>query len=179
MADYFLGEIKIVAFNFPPKGWAACDGLILPISQNTALFSLLGTNYGGNGQTTFALPDLRGRAPVHQGQGPGLTARSIGEVGGSENVTLTVSQIPSHIHTLAGANVPAVSSAGNMTTPGGNRPAKAGDGESNYSSAASDSSIALGGNTDVTGGGQPHNNLPPFLTLNFVIALVGIFPSRN
>jgi microcystin-dependent protein len=179
MAESFLGEIKIVAFNFPPKGWATCDGQILPIAQNQALFSLLGTYYGGNGVNTFALPDLRGRAPIHQGQGPGLTNRSIGENGGSESVQLTVSQIPSHIHTVASANVPVVSSAGNMTTPSGNRPAKAGDGESNYSSAASDGSIALGGNTDVTGGSQPHNNMPPFLTLNFVIALVGIFPSRN
>jgi microcystin-dependent protein len=179
MADPFLGEIKIVAFNFAPKFWATCDGQILAIASNTALFSLLGTQYGGNGQTTFALPDLRGRAPIHQGTGPGLSLRTMGENGGSENVTLLVSQIPSHIHTLASANVPSVDATGNATTPNGNRPARAGDGESNYSSATSDSSIALAGNTDVTGGSQPHNNMPPFLTLNFVIALAGIFPPRN
>lgn len=180
MADPFLGEIKMVAFDFPPRFWASCGGQVLSIAQNSALFSLLGTQFGGNGQTTFALPDLRGRMPVHTGQGPGLTNRTMGANGGSENVTLTVAQIPAHTHSLSpGGTLPTVEATGNATTPNGNRPARANDGESNYSTAAADGSIALAGSTASVGGSQPHDNLPPFLTVNFVIALAGIFPSRN
>lgn len=180
MADPFIGEIKMVAFDFAPKGWATCGGQILPIAQNSALFSLLGTQFGGNGQTTFALPDLRGRVPVHQGQGPGLTNRTMGESGGSENVTLALAEMPAHGHSLSpGGTLPTVSSAGNATTPNGNLPARANDGESNYSTAVADGSIPLAGTTAPAGGNLPHNNMPPFLTVNFVIALQGIFPPRN
>jgi microcystin-dependent protein len=168
MAEPFIGEIKFVGFNFAPNGWALCDGQLLPISQNTALFSLLGTQFGGNGQTTFALPDLRGRVPVHQGNGPGLTPRSIGEVGGQESVALGVAQLPPHSHG-------AYAASGDQSTdrPGGAVPARGGV----YSTASPDAQLspqAIG----PTGGGQPFATQPPFLVGTFIIALVGIYPSR-
>jgi len=169
VADPFLGEIRVTGFNFAPRGWALCDGQLLPINQNTALFALLGTQFGGNGQTTFALPDLRGRVPIHQGQGPGLTPRTIGETGGAESATLNVAQLPPHTHT-------ALASGGAQTTdrPAGAYPAVGGV----YSTAAPDVTMAPG-TIASTGGGQPLPTMPPYLTVNFIIALQGIFPSRN
>jgi microcystin-dependent protein len=176
MSDQFVGEIRIVPFNFAPTGWALCNGQILSISQNTALFSLLGTQFGGDGRSTFGLPNLQGNAPMNQGNGAGLTPRTIGETGGEPYVTLTTSQIPSHPHTAMAA------SASNSATPGptvvfggggrGKEPA--------YAPASPQSGALMSPQAvAMTGGSQPHNNLPPYLTLNFVIALQGIFPPRS
>jgi len=170
----FLGEIMIFAGNFAPRGWALCDGQILPISQNTALFSILGTTYGGNGQTTFALPDLRGRAPIHAGQGPGLSNYTLGQNGGQEAHTLLTNEMPAHSHPLAARNA-----AGTMTNAAGNVPANEATGQTAvYSDQPPDTSMSAAA-IGVAGGGQPHNNLQPFLTLDFCIALQGVFPSRN
>jgi microcystin-dependent protein len=164
----FLGEIRIFPYNFAPRGWAFCNGQILSISQNTALFSLLGTTYGGNGQTTFALPDLRGRVPNSSGQGPGLSSYTLGQVGGTETVTLTQSEMPSHNHGVNSTNADATSAR-----PGGNFPAAGGG----YNSASSNTMApTMIGNA---GGSQPHSNVQPYLTLNYCIALTGIYPSRN
>jgi microcystin-dependent protein len=170
MADPFVAEIRIFPFNFAPKGWAFCNGQILPISQNTALFSLLGTTYGGNGQSTFALPDMQGNAPMHPGQGPGLSLHDLGETGGSETVTLLISEIPLHTHTMN-----AVEDDGALFTPVDQFLAA---GNSMYSTAASNTTmnpqmLAL------AGGSLPHNNMQPYLTLNFNIALQGVFPPRG
>ena len=168
MSTPFLGEIRIFPYNFAPRGWALCNGQILSIAQNTALFSLLGTTYGGNGQTTFALPDLRGRVPNSSGQGPGLSSYSLGQVGGTEAVTLTQQELPSHNHAVNSTNADATSSR-----PGGNFPAAGGG----YNSAPSNNMApAMIANA---GGNQPHNNVQPYLTLNYCIALEGIYPSRN
>ncbi len=164
MSTPFLSEIKIVSFGFAPKGWALCNGQILPINQNQALFSLLGTTYGGNGQTTFALPDLRSRSPLHGGNGFFLGDRS-----GEENQTLTLTQLPAHAHAASGSN--AAPSAGPSGSTWATHATPA------YSGAPNTSMNAA--STTATGGGQPHNNMPPFLTLNIIIALQGIFPSRN
>ena len=176
MSDPFLGEIRLVGFTFAPQGWALCDGQLLSIAQNTALFSLLGTTYGGNGQTTFALPDLRGRVPIHPGQGPGLSNYVLGEQSGSENVTLNASQLPGHNHPLASSN-----QQGSSSDPSGNFPAvlndPAGTIAVNGYLASSNSTLnpaAIG----VTGGNQPHSNIQPFLCVNFIICLQGIYPSR-
>lgn len=177
MADPFVAEIRIFPFNFAPKGWAFCDGQILPISQNTALFSLLGTTYGGNGQSTFALPNLQGSAPMHPGQGPGLSLHDLGEVGGSETVTLLISEMPFHTHTVGRA----LDATGDSTTPVASIWAQAG------SLRAAVNSYNPGPPTgamksDViqpAGGGLPHNNMQPYLTLNFCIALQGVFPPRS
>jgi microcystin-dependent protein len=179
MSDPFLAEIRMGGFNFPPRGWASCNGQLMPISQYDAVFALVGTIYGGDGQITFALPDLRGRVPVHQGQGPGRSNRFTGERSGSEQETLTTPHLPTHVHPLGPAGtLPTVQGAANSATPAGARPARPGDGEGNYSSAAEDGGIGLGGTTSVAGGSLPHANLPPFLTVNFSIALEGIFPQR-
>ncbi len=172
MADPFVAEIRMFPFNFPPKGWAFCDGQIMPISQNTALFALIGTTYGGDGRSTFGLPNLRGRAPMHPGQGPGLAPRVLGETGGSETVTLLVSQIPAHTHTidLTGSAGPASASG-----PDGALPAATG--ENTYSDQGTDVHLAPE-SLSVAGGSQPHNNMQPYLTLYFAIALQGVFPSR-
>ena len=169
--DPFVGEIRFVAFNFAPTGWAKCEGQLVPISQNTALFSLLGTTYGGDGRTTFALPDLRGRVPLGPGQGPGLTNRDLGETGGAEQVTLTQSQIPPHSHPAM-----ASSSEGNTTSPAGN--ALAGLRNKGIYTTASPDATLSGQTIGVAGGGQPHENMPPFLGLNCIIALQGIYPSQ-
>jgi len=174
MASPFLAQIMIFAGNFAPRGWAFCDGQILPIAQNTALFSLLGTTYGGNGQTTFALPDLRGRMAVHPGQGPGLSSYDLGQVGGFESHTLLVTEMPAHSHTLA-----ATTTDGNSQTPDGTLLAKDTlGGTTGYSTAAPNSNMAAA-SIGPAGAGAAHNNLPPFLCLTYVIALQGVFPSRN
>ena len=172
MAEPFLGEIRMTGFNFAPLGWALCDGQLLPINQNTALFSLLGTQFGGNGQTNFALPDLRGRVPVHQGQGNGLSPRSMGEQGGAEAVTLAQNQMPAHTHTIA-----ASSNAATSRDAVGNFPAKEAAGQTEVYATSSDSTMS-GAMVGVAGGSQPHDNLQPFLTVNFIIALQGIYPAR-
>ncbi len=174
MADPFVAEIRIFPFNFAPKGWAFCDGQILPLSQNTALFSLLGTTYGGDGKSNFALPNMQGNAPMHPGQGPGLSLHDLGETGGSDTVSLLESEIPSHNHTIkadildpadlqaaSSATVFAKSTGGNAYIP--------------PTTLVSMSDMALA----PAGGDQPHNNLQPYLTLNFCIALQGVFPPRT
>jgi microcystin-dependent protein len=170
--DPFVAEIRIFPFNFAPKGWAFCDGQLMPLSQNTALFSLLGTTYGGNGISNFALPDLQGRAPMHPGQGPGLSLHDLGETGGSETVTLLESEIPSHSHAFMGATPPAESNlaTGFALTRSGNANA--------YAPPAALVDMAPEALTPA-GGDQPHNNLQPLLTLNFCIALQGVYPPRT
>jgi microcystin-dependent protein len=174
MAEPFLGELRLVGFNFAPVGWALANGQLLSIAQNTALFSLLGTTYGGDGRTTFALPDLRGRVPMHQGQGVGLQPIIIGETLGSDSVTLAVSNLPAHSHL-----VNATSAKGNQPSPIGHIPATDAAGvTAEYSSSGSNGTMSA--NTiQNTGGGQAFDNHQPSLVLNWVIALEGIFPSRN
>jgi microcystin-dependent protein len=176
MADPFVAEIRIFPFNFAPKGWAWCDGQLLPLSQNTALFSLLGTTYGGNGKSNFALPDLQGRAPMHPGQGPGLSLHDLGETGGSETVSLLESEIPAHAHAIA-ASTNAADEEGSKQ-PAGNLPgAQQG---SNQLYAAASGLVAMNANAlPPAGGDQPHNNLQPYLTCYFLIALQGVFPPRT
>ncbi len=172
--DPFVAEIRIFPFNFAPKGWAFCNGQLLPISQNTALFSLLGTTYGGDGKSTFALPDLQGSAPMHPGQGPGLSLYDLGQTGGSQAVTLLESEIPTHGHALS-----AFSSPGNGTTPDPSLALARSKGGAAYKAAPQTmvafSPQALG----IVGGSQPHNNMMPYLTLNFCIALQGVYPPRT
>ncbi|MEO8458953.1 MAG: tail fiber protein [Dokdonella sp.] len=172
--DPFVAEIRIFPFNFAPKGWAWCDGQLLPLSQNTALFSLLGTTYGGNGKSNFALPDLQGRAPMHPGQGPGLSLHDLGETGGTEAVTLLESEMPSHPHTLRGDRNDSES-----PDPSGNTLGK-GSSINAYQNVTNANLVpmapeALGPN----GGDQPHNNMQPYLTFYFNIALQGVFPPRT
>jgi microcystin-dependent protein len=175
MAEPFIGQIIMSGFNFAPRGYATCDGQILSIAQNTALFSLLGTTFGGNGQTTFALPDLRGRVPIHQGQGPGLTNRTMGEQAGEENHTLISTEMPMHNHLFSTNNV-----AGAVGTPNGNFLAASSDPSvSSFYRPTSDGSTLNPQSIGLAGGNQPHNNMQPYLVINFSIALEGIFPSRN
>jgi microcystin-dependent protein len=175
MSEPFLGEIGIFGFNFAPRGWALCDGQILPINQNQSLYSLLGTTYGGDGRTTFALPDLRGRTPVHFGSGGGHTA-TLGEKSGEENHALTTPEIPTHTHAAQATDAtPAgMTQAGNLltVTGGGRRPLTP------YGAADALTPLNSASITNA-GGSQGHNNMQPFLTLNFCIALQGLFPSRN
>ena len=179
MASPFIAEIIMFAGNFPPRGWAFCQGQILSIAQNTALFSLLGTTYVGNGQTTFALPDLRGRVPVGTGQGPGLPSVTLGEVSGEPTHTLISTEMPAHSHGINGNNsglgnsaAPTGNSLGIGVVPSSNTPVNM------YNSAAPNT--ALNPQTcGIAGGSQPHNNMQPYLGMNYIIALVGIFPSRN
>lgn len=171
--DPFVAEIRIFPFNFAPKGWAWCDGQLLPLSQNTALFSLLGTTYGGNGKSNFALPDLQGRAPMHPGQGPGLSLHDLGETGGSETVSLLESEIPAHSHTMrAYASDPA-----DNFDPTGNSLARSNNGQA-WGAAASLAGFAAEALAP-SGGDQPHNNMQPYLTFYFCIALQGVFPPRT
>jgi microcystin-dependent protein len=172
MADPFVAEIRIFPFNFAPRGWAWCNGQLLPLSQNTALFSLLGTTYGGDGKSNFALPDLQGRAPMHPGQGPGLSLHDLGETGGSATVTMLESEIPSHSHA-----VNASEADGTERGPGGQRLAT-GVGISQYESALSMTNLSSS-TVAPAGGDQPHNNLQPYLTFYFNIALQGVFPPRG
>jgi microcystin-dependent protein len=173
MANPFVAEIRIVPFNFAPLGWALCDGQLLPITQNTALFSLLGTFYGGDGRSTFALPNLQNSTPLGQGQGPGLSDRFIGETGGVQAVTLIPSELPAHTHTLQGAT------GGGISAPSGSELWGAvGRGRPGPYATATNVSMSAAGTT-VAGGGAPHNNMPPYLTLNFIIALQGVYPARS
>jgi microcystin-dependent protein len=173
MADPFVAEIRIFPFNFAPKGWALCNGQILPISQNTALFSLLGTTYGGDGKSTFALPDLQGSAAMHPGHGPGLSLHDLGETGGTEAVALLVSEIPAHSHAMRAdhsdpADVKIVNPSASFAVSQ----------EAQIYQAAVDTTLAPEALAP-SGGGQPHNNMQPYLTLNFCIALQGVFPPRS
>jgi microcystin-dependent protein len=175
MSSPFVAEIRIFGFNFAPKGWAFCNGQILPLSQNTALFSLLGTTYGGDGKSNFALPNLQGSAPMQQGQGGGLSLRDLGEIGGEQAVTVLDSEMPSHTHT-----VQAESAGGTLIPPTGAAWATPGAGRNLNIYRPSDANnvqmnpLAV----SITGGSLPHNNMPPYLGLNFCIALQGVFPAR-
>lgn len=171
MSDPFIGEIRMFAGNFAPVGWAFCDGQLQSIAENSALFALIGTIYGGDGQTTFALPDLRGRVPISQGSGPGLSLRTMGESVGVESVTLLQNQMPAHSHSQVASTSPASLSSGPAGAP-----------------ATPSTNLYAGGNVDAVmapaavssaGGSQPHSNMAPYLALNFIIALYGIFPARN
>jgi microcystin-dependent protein len=165
MSEPFLSEIRIMSFNFAPKGWAMCNGQFLPINQNQALFSLLGTTYGGNGQTTFALPDFRARVPLHEGQG-----FTLGQAGGQSAHTITMSEMPQHIHLMSGSG-----NNGDTVLPVGS---VLGAGTGVYAGASNMAALAPDSVTNV-GGSQAHENRQPFLVLNFCIALIGIFPSQN
>ena len=166
--DPFLGEIRIFAGNFAPRGWALCDGQILPIAQNSALFALLGAAYGGDGRSTFALPNLQGRAPMHWGEGPGLTPRAVGEAGGEEAVALLQSQLPAHAHPVG-----AVATAGDAHSPSGAVLADAPVYASHPSTTLAPQTVAA------AGASHPHNNMMPSLPLQFIIALEGVFPPRS
>jgi len=174
MSDQFVAEIRIFPFNFPPTGWAFCDGQLMPISQNTALFSLLGTTYGGDGKSTFALPDLQGSAPMQPGQGQGLSQRDLGEMSGVESITLLQSEIPFHTHT-----VNTMSDPGTLPAPGPDRVlARASAGNTYQTNTSANLQMMAPQALALAGGGLPHNNMQPYLTLNFCIALQGIFPQR-
>ena len=175
MADPFVAEIRIFPFNFAPKGWAWCDGQLLPISQNTALFSLLGTTYGGDGKSTFALPDLQGSVPMHPGQGPGLSLHDLGEQGGSDTVSLLQSEMPAHSHTVQAANFPADIQAPTPTTA----LARTHGGNSFYSGDPGTPTQMAPQALPPAGSDFPHNNLMPYLTMYFNIALQGVFPPRG
>ena len=172
MSEPFVGEVRMFAGNFAPRGWAFCDGQLLATSQNDALFSLLGTIYGGDGRTTFGLPDMRGRIPIHAGDGPGLSPRRLGAKAGAENVTLTVNQIPSHTHRAVASTTVSVDNnpQGQLT---GESPSV-----SVYLANAGTQFMSTNAITNV-GGSRSHTNLQPFLCINYIIALVGIYPSRN
>ena len=181
MADNFLAEIRLFAFNFAPFGWALCQGQILPISQNTALFSLLGTQYGGNGTSNFALPNLQGAVPIGQGNGPGLTPRTIGETGGEENVTLTVDELPAHAHPM-----PAIADSATGGFPAAGLAPAEGHGQGRGGAFSINTFTPTTPNTTLApaslgsdGNDQPHNNIQPSLVMNWCIALQGIFPARS
>jgi microcystin-dependent protein len=175
MADPFVAEIRIFPFNFAPKGWAWCDGQLLPLSQNTALFSLLGTTYGGNGKSNFSLPDMQGRAPMHPGQGSGLSLHDLGETGGTDTVVLLESEIPNHNHTLRtsveDATQGTLSNGVTLSTAVGGSP---------YQSTTNTNLVTMSTSAlSPAGGGLPHNNMQPYLTFYFCIALQGVFPPRG
>jgi microcystin-dependent protein len=173
MSDPFMAEIRIFGFSFAPKGWAFCNGQLMPISQNTALFSLLGTTYGGDGKSTFALPDLQGSAPMQPGQGQGLSPRSLGEMSGVESITLLQSEIPVHTHTLAAHEL----DLGELNAPAPNRCLAKSANATPYTAAANLVQMAPQA-LPPAGGGLPHDNMQPYLTLNFCIALQGVWPPR-
>ena len=173
MSEPFIAEIRIFAGNFAPRSWAFCNGQLLPIAQNTALFSLIGTTYGGDGRSTTALPNLQGRAPMHPGRGPGLTSRRLGQRGGSEMVTLSEAQMPNHTHSLTAAL-----QLGETGTPSTNTSLAFSRGANAYHDGTPDVSMADQALPNV-GGSQPHNNMQPYLTMNFIIALQGLYPSRG
>ena len=170
MSEPFVGEIRMFGGNFAPRGWAFCNGQLLSISQNTALFSLLGTTYGGDGRTTFALPDLRGRMPLHWGAGPNLSNRPLGQKSGAEKVKLIAAEMPAHTHALRGS-----AAASNTGSPAGALPASGGA----YNTAWDGTTVLDAAGAGSAGGGGAHGNMPPFLAVSFIIALEGIYPSRN
>lgn len=173
MSEPYVGEIRMFAGNFAPRGWAFCEGQLLAISQNDALFSLLGTIYGGDGRTTFGLPDLRGRIPVHAGSGPGLSLRRLGEKGGAEDVTLTVNQIPAHTHAANAQGTP-----GDSGDPKNRHWAASSGSPAAYANGPADTDMGQGILANA-GGSQSHTNMMPFRCINFIIALFGIYPSRS
>lgn len=170
MSSPFVGEIRLFAGNFEPSGWAFCNGQLLAISQNDVLFSLIGTTYGGDGQNTFAVPDLRGRVPLHAGSGPGLSPRLIGELGGNENVTLTVNQIPQHTHL-----VNAATGVGHLAEPQAAVPAANRD----FPEFDTNTNLSMAPAVQNAGGSQPHENMPPTLCVSFIISLYGIYPTPS
>jgi microcystin-dependent protein len=171
MSTPYIGEIRLFAGTFAPLGWALCQGQLLPIAENDALFALIGTTYGGDGQNTFALPDLRGRVPIHQGQGPGLSPYVIGRAAGSEDSTLALQHMPAHRHPLLSA------AAATADFPGGNSLGSP-SGDALYSAVVPGTPLAAASYVSV-GGNQPHQNMAPFLAMNYIIALFGIYPSQN
>lgn len=176
MADPFIAEIRIFPFTFAPKGWAFCDGQLMPLSQNTALFSLVGTVYGGNGKSNFALPNLQGRAPMQPGQGPGLSQRDLGEEGGTETVTLLASEMPSHRHDVMAAGGRNV--ANNFLPSSTTVLAPSANAQAYFAGTPTPASMAPQ-SLSATGGSNPHNNMQPYLTVNFCIALQGVYPPRS
>ena len=173
MSEPFIGEIRMFAGNFAPRGWAFCDGELLAVSQNDALFSLLGTIYGGDGRTTFGLPDMRGRIPIHAGHGPGLSNRRLGAKGGEEKVTLTVNQLPSHGHEVSASAASASSGNPSNNVSANTAPTNI------YSTALAVPQTMNSAAVSATGGSRSHTNLMPALCIHFIIALVGIYPSRH
>lgn len=173
MSEPFVGEVRMFAGNFAPRGWAFCDGQLLAVSQNDALFSLLGTIYGGDGRTTFGLPDIRGRIPLHAGSGPGLSPRRLGAKSGAEKETLTVNQLPSHSHSLTGNSADA-----SQTNPSNNALAKSNPAAGMYTTSSATVSLSSNAVSSI-GGSRSHTNLMPFVCINYIIALFGIYPSRN
>ena len=171
--EAMIGEVKMFAGNFAPRGWAMCNGQLLQISQNSALFSILGTTYGGDGRTTFALPDLRGRVPVHAGSGTGLIRKQLGQQGGAENVNISVRNLPSHTHAIK-----AVAEVGDEGLPNGNLLASNSSANRSYSTLSSNATMNKS-MVENTGGNLPVNNMQPYLTINYIICLEGIYPSRN
>ncbi len=174
MSDPFLCEIRLFGFNFAPRGWMRCEGQLLAISQNVALFSILGTTYGGNGTTTFALPDLRGRSPVHWGQGPGLQPHGLGEVGGESAVSLLATEMPSHTHAVS-----AVAGVGTSEVPNSATLAQSSIRSDLYTNSVNTMTTMSPTTVGVAGGSQAHNNMPPYLAAAFCIAVEGVFPTRN
>ena len=174
MSEPYLGEIRLVGFNYEPEGWAFCDGRLLPIAQYDALFALIGTTYGGDGQTTFALPDLRGRTPIHMGQGNGLSNRTIGQNGGAETVTLSMNELPVHSHAAQ-----AFEGSGTSSNPSGAVWAGVSSGAIYRVDDGSTLAAMNPGAVSPVGGSQPHDNLQPYLCVNFIIALDGVFPTQS
>lgn len=174
MSDPFVAEIRIFPFNFSPRGWAFCDGQLLPLSQNTALFSLLGTNYGGDGKSTFALPNLQGSVPIQSGQGAGLSPFDLGQQGGSQTVTLLISEMPAHNHLVQASPYPA-----DYPLPAPDTVLCQAAGDASYSTQTTPSAVMAYQSLSISGGNLPHNNLMPYLTLNFCIAIQGIYPPRG
>ncbi|HOP21495.1 MAG TPA: tail fiber protein [Gammaproteobacteria bacterium] len=179
MSEPFIAEIRIFAGNFAPRSWAFCNGQLLPISQNTALFSLIGTTYGGDGRSTTALPNLQGRAPMHPGRGPGLTARRLGERGGTQSVTLTEAQIPNHNHSVTADANPGGFGGGGADTPDPVNHYLASTSASGQFYANGNSNVVAMSEVTTAGGSQAHNNVQPVIAINYIIALQGLYPSRG